>query len=174
MAVLMDPKIEARPLQMPGIMQIRPKDSTVAFHWVRRKGGNSPDSTRYLEMKAAGYTDATLDDCDPMVNAVNVTDKGTQITCGIDLILMKAPKRVHYAALKEHSLRAIKMTDFRSQEFKNATMKSEDYSGIGEARTRFSSEQEQESAIGSETAVVQGTPQWEAIAEAQKKSKGGR
>src|SRR5580698_7587878 len=83
MAALLDPKIEARPLQMPGIMQIRPKDSTVAFHWVRLKRGNSPDSTRYLEMKAAGYTDATLEDCDPLVNAVNVTDEGTKIFCGI-------------------------------------------------------------------------------------------
>ena len=39
---LVDSSFEARPLQLPGIGQIRPKNTEVAYYWVRLKRGDNP------------------------------------------------------------------------------------------------------------------------------------
>jgi hypothetical protein len=122
--VLLDSSIEARPLQLPGVGQVNIKNTEYAYYWARLKRGNTPDTTRYMQLKAAGYTNATTDDVDPMVNSVNASADGQEITCGIDLILMKALKKVHYGALKFHHERALQMTNPRSDVAKDRIMRS--------------------------------------------------
>jgi hypothetical protein len=174
---LLDASFVARPLSIPGIGQIGIKNTEYSYYWVRLKRGNNPDMTRYMQMKAAGYENATIDDVDPKVNSV-AADKN-EVTCGVDLILMKAKPEVHYGALKFHQMRAIEMTNPRSTESVTRMMRSLDFdsqASLQESRTYIpgaSEVSERESRATPETAVRQGTPQWKEIAEATQK-KGGK
>ena len=124
LAVLFDDTIEARPLNLPGIGQIKIKNTEVCYHWVRRPMGPNPDLTRYMQLKTAGFRNATMEDVDALVNSVNVDE--TEITCGQDLILMKASPAIYYGAIKAHAKRAMDMTNPRSQ-VAQAQMKSGNY-----------------------------------------------
>src|SRR5208282_676119 len=138
---LLDPKIEARPLQLPNVGQIGIKNTDYDYYWARLKRGAAPDHTRYLQLKAAGYTKATREDVDPLVNSVTVSDDGEEITCGIDLILMKAHPNVHRGAMKFHQERALNMTNPKGREAQEAMMRSGNYSQDASAlratNTRF-------------------------------------
>src|ERR1700678_4060566 len=97
LAILFDDSIEARPLNLPGVGQLQFKNTEVCYHWVRRPMGPNPDLTRYMQLKTAGFRNATLDDVDPLVNSVNAD--GTEVTCGQDLILMCASPAIYYGAI---------------------------------------------------------------------------
>jgi hypothetical protein len=175
--VLLDPKIEARPLSLPGIGQIKPKTSEYVFYWVRRKRGNSPDTTRYMQMRAAGYTNATLDDVDPQVSAVTTSEDGTEITCGVDLVLMKAKPEIHYGAMKLHWQKAIDMTNPRGRSQEDALMRSQalndnDRVALNGTRSNMPSESEQDTLMAranEDNSVRRGTPKWDKIAKDAKK-----
>lgn len=167
---LLDSSIEARPLQLPGIGQIRPKNTEYAYYWVRLKRGNNPDHTRYMQMKAAGYSNATLEDVDPMANSVNASSDGGEITCGVDLILMKAHPSVHYGALKFHQQRAINMTNPRSREANEVMMRSGNFSEQEKSALRATNTENVDDFEGrradanSENALEVGSPKWKEIA----------
>jgi hypothetical protein len=180
LVALTDPKIEARPLQLPQVGQICPKNREYDYYWVRLKRGSNPDHTRFNQLRAAGYTKATIDDVDPLVNSVTASADGQEITCGIDLILMKAHPQVHRGALKYHFQRAIGMTNPRGKEANDAIMKSGAYSSQDDAALRASNT----SAIttdaeldarradpGAENALQVGSPKWDKIANEAKQKK---
>jgi hypothetical protein len=173
---LVESSFEARPLQLPGIGQIRPKNTEVAYYWVRLKRGDNPDYTRYLQMKAAGYRNATLEDVDPLLNAVKPNADGTEITCGVDLILMCAHPSIHYGALKFHQEKAISMTNPRGRTAQDAMMRSgnfnqDDQNALRASNTRSADTQvESRADANSENALQVGSPKWKEIA----KDKGGK
>jgi hypothetical protein len=173
---LLDKSFEARPLTIPGVGQIGIKDTKYAYHWVRLKRGNNPDETRYMQMKAAGYSNATIQDVDPLVNSVRADCD--EVRCGVDLILMKASPSVHYGALKFHQLRALEMTNPRSDESTNRLMKSMDFESakaMSDTRTYIPSAAEvsdrQTRAPGN--SITEGSPAWNEIAKEASK-KGGK
>src|SRR5271154_263363 len=79
LAILFDDTIQARPLNLPGIGQVEIKNKEFCYHWVRRPMGPNPDLTRYMQLKTAGFRNATLEDVEPQVNSVNADS--TEITC---------------------------------------------------------------------------------------------
>jgi hypothetical protein len=168
--VLLDPKIEARPLTLPGIGLCKLKDSNFVAYLVRRKKGNNPDYTRYNEMRANGYSNVTPDECEQIAPSMNVADDNTEITIGVDLVLMKAPKAIHYGALKFHQQRAIDMTNPRKRDAQDALMRSMNYDEqnvLNSTRTRMTSEAEQDEAAGragEDNSVRRGSPKWNQIA----------
>lgn len=175
LAILFDDTIEARPLNLPGIGQLSFKNTEVVYHWVRRPMGPNPDLTRYMQLKTAGFRNATLEDVDPLVNSVNADH--TEITCGQDLILMCASPAVYYGAIKSHMLRAIRMTNPKSAESRQVQMKSANY-GDNRALEATRSEYMDEKSIGdfeqrsnSDNTIRQGTPEWDKIVEGAKKKR---
>src|ERR1700676_5563520 len=89
LAIFFDDTIEARPLNLPGVGQLQFKNTEVVYHWVRRPMGPNPDLTRYMQLKTAGFRNATLEDVRPLVNSVSADT--TENTCGQDFFLMCAP-----------------------------------------------------------------------------------
>lgn len=172
LAILFDDTIEARPLNLPGIGQISIKNTEMCYHWVRRPMGPNPDLTRYMQLKTAGFRNATLDDVDALVNSVSGDQ--TEVTCGQDLILMCAPPNVYYGAIKAHAQRAIAMTNPRSGVAREQ-MKSMNYgdqSALNATRTEFVDDKTMadfEGRANPDNSVRQGTPQWDAIVEGSKK-----
>ena len=176
LAILFDDTIQARPLNLPGVGQVEIKNKEFCYHWVRRPMGPNPDLTRYMQLKTAGFRNATLDDVNPLVASVNADS--TEITCGQDLILMKAPPAIYYGAIKSHQQRAINMTNPRSDTYREQ-MKTANYGDrktLDATRTTMVNGgelEEMESKANSGNSVRQGSPEWTAIAEAaEKKGKG--
>jgi len=173
LAILFDDTIEARPLNLPGVGQIKIKNTEFCYHWVRRPMGPNPDLTRYMQLKTAGFRNATLEDIDPMVNSVSADQ--TEVTCGQDLILMKAPPAIYYGAIKAHQQRAINMTNPRTPEGRERMMKSMNYGdqrALAETRTSMPVGDELdsiESRANAGNSVREGTPEWNAIIEGTKK-----
>jgi hypothetical protein len=172
LAILFDDTIEARPLNLPGIGQIKIKNTEMCYHWVRRPMGPNPDLTRYMQLKTAGFRNATLEDVDALVSSVNADE--TEITCGQDLILMKAPPELYYGAIKAHAKRAMDMTNPRSS-VAQAQMRSANYGDqatLNATRTELLDDTRMadfESRANAGNAVKQGDPQWDAILEGSKK-----
>jgi hypothetical protein len=168
---LLDPKIEARPLQLPNVGQIGIKNTEYDYYWARLRRGANPDVTRYLQLKAAGYTKATREDVDPLVNSVNVSDDGEEITCGIDLILMKAHPSVHRGAMKFHQERALNMTNPKGREAQEAMMRSGSYSQDDRALRASNTQSTDDSGradASAEGAVRMGTDKWDKTLKAKK------
>lgn len=173
LAILFDDTIEARPLNLPGVGQIKIKNTEMCYHWVRRPMGPNPDLTRYMQLKTAGFRNATLEDIDPLVNSVNAD--ATEVTCGQDLILMKAPPAIYYGAIKAHQQRAINMTSPRTPEGRERMMKSMSYgdqAALNATRTSVVAQgdlDEWAAKATPENSIRQGSPEWEAIVEGTKK-----
>jgi hypothetical protein len=178
LAILFDDTIQARPLNLPGVGQINIKNKEMCYHWVRRPMGPNPDLTRYMQLKTAGFQNATLEDVDPLVSSVNADS--TEITCGQDLILMKAPPAIYYGAIKAHQQRAINMTNPRTTEGRERMMKSMGYgdqAALNATRTNLMSPDEQDtfaSRATPENSTKQGTPKWDKIVQDAEKSKGAK
>jgi hypothetical protein len=176
LAILFDDTIQARPLNLPGVGQVNIKNTEFCYHWVRRPMGPNPDLTRYMQLKTAGFQNATLEDVDPLVSSVNADS--TEITCGQDLILMKAKPDVYYGAIKAHQQRAINMTNPRSVEGRRRLMSSLAYGDdkvMAATRTGLMDQEtigDFESRATPENTTRQGTPEWNRIVEgAEKKGK---
>jgi hypothetical protein len=177
LAILFDDTIQARPLNLPGVGQIEIKNKEFCYHWVRRPMGPNPDLTRYMQLKTAGFRNATLEDVDPLVSSISADQ--TEITCGQDLILMKAPPAIYYGAIKTHQQRAINMTNPRSEEGRRRMMGSMNYGDQAALNATRTSMPEgdalstMESKANPGNAVRQGTPEWDAIVKGAEK-KGGK
>jgi hypothetical protein len=169
LAILFDDTIQARPLNLPGVGQVEIKNKEFCYHWVRRPMGPNPDLTRYMQLKTAGFRNATLEDVNPLVSSVNADE--TEITCGQDLILMKAPPEIYYGAIKAHQQRAINMTNPRSEEGRRRMMGSMNYgdqAALSATRTTMpvgDALDTMESKANPGNSVRQGTPKWNAIVE---------
>lgn len=169
--VLLNPQFEARPLNLPGDGAFESKhgslkdgcDGTYVYYWARRGRGDRADTTRYMQLKAAGFTNATLEDITPLTATVNAD--GTEVTCGIDAVLMKVKPEIFYGARKFHEQRAINMTSPRTLEGRDMMMKSSDSAdrrAMQETNSHFLNDTELENNA---------TPEWKNIAAKEKRSK---
>lgn len=102
------PDVQARPLQMPDFVSLRPKNPNVAFRWVNRSVGAAGSTQRLDEMVYAGFVPALpIDAVMPDGKAVmpNLIKDG-KIIRG-DLILMKIDRASYDGALKYNWERSI-------------------------------------------------------------------
>jgi hypothetical protein len=181
LTVLMDSSIEARPLHMPTNSDVRLKDSSMVIYRVRRKNGTNGDQTRYMELRAAGYTPVTIDDLEnPQDLTAHISADKTEITEGVDLVWMKAKKEIHYGAMKFHNQRALQMTSPERIKAQDSVMRSvplspEDRAALYESRSYIPGNEEMEkleSRASQNNSIKKGSPQWNTIAEeAGKKGK---
>jgi hypothetical protein len=173
LAILFDDTIQARPLNLPGVGQVEIKNKEFCYRWVRRPMGPNPDLTRYMQLKTAGFRNATIEDVNPLVSSVNADS--TEITCGQDLILMKAPPEIYYGAIKAHQQRAMNMTNPRSEEGRRRMMGSMNYgdrAALDATRTFMPQGEEldtMESKANPGNSVRQGSPEWQAIVDSSEK-----
>jgi hypothetical protein len=163
--VLFDDSIEARPLNLPSSSKVKLKDSSYVIYRVRRKNGPNPDSTRFMELRAAGYEPVTLDDLEnPEDLTAHVNADETEITEGVDLVWMKAKKEIHYGAMKAHQLKSLAMTSPQRGTAQESIMRSVplspgDQQALGATRTRAVSEEDAGNSTRS------GVPNFKAIAQ---------
>lgn len=105
------PEIEARPLQMPDFVNIKPKNPLLALRWVNRAAG---EGQRLDQMTFAGFRPVRPDECViPDANKPGVMvaippsmQKNGQIIYG-DLLCMAIDKKIYDGALKYNWSRAI-------------------------------------------------------------------
>ena len=143
----------------------------MVIYRVRRKNGPNPDSTRYMELRAAGYTPVTIDDLEnPQDLTAHVSADKTEITEGIDLIWMKVKKEVHYGAMKFHMKRALDMTNPKRGTSQESIMRSVPFSG-GEREALQASGTR---VLGEEEARARrGDPNWgEIVPDSEAKKRG--
>jgi hypothetical protein len=107
LSILLDPNIVARPLSIPSVGAIKIKNQDFKYHWVRLKMGPNADTSRYMQLKALGFQNATPEDVD-VVNA-DIIEGKTEIRSG-DRILMKAPPDIYNGLKKQYMLDAINQT----------------------------------------------------------------
>jgi len=81
--IMFDKSIVARDIGAPALEEIRIKNLSFHYYWGNRLAGAG---ARYAQLKSMGYTNATLDDVEPM--AVEIEKGQSEIRYG-DLILMK-------------------------------------------------------------------------------------
>jgi hypothetical protein len=98
------PEVEARPLQMPDFVNLKPKNPAISFRWVNRSVGVQGSTQRLDEMIYAGFVYATALDVQGTVMP-NLLKDG-KIIRG-DLVLMKMPKVQYEGALKYNWKRAV-------------------------------------------------------------------
>jgi hypothetical protein len=102
------PDVQARPLQMPDFVNLRPRNPNVAFRWINRSVGAAGSTQRLDEMIYAGFVpatavDAVMPDGKPvMPNLI----KDGKIIRG-DLILCKIDRAQYEGALKYNWERSI-------------------------------------------------------------------
>jgi hypothetical protein len=148
LVVLMDNSIEARPLHLPSSSKVKLKDSSYVIYRVRRKQGPGGDQTRYMELKAAGYSNVTLDDIEnPEDLTAHVNADQTEITEGIDLVWMKAKKEIHYGSMKANLVSSLNHTNpprGNAQEFlmRSTPLSSDERGALASTHTRVMSESE--------------------------------
>lgn len=102
------PGIEARPLQLPDFVNVKPKNPGVSFRWVNRSVGVQGSTQRLDEMVYAGFvpvspTEAIMPNGQPLL--ANLIKNG-QIIRG-DLILMKIDRKQYEGALKYNWERSV-------------------------------------------------------------------
>lgn len=108
------PGIEARPLQLPDFVNVKPKNPGVSFRWVNRAVGVAGSTQRLDEMIFAGFvpvnpTEAVIPD--PKAPGGYSAIPGNMIKNGQiirgDLILMKIDRRAYEGALKYNWMRSV-------------------------------------------------------------------
>lgn len=109
-AVRMDPNdpyptVQARPLQMPDFVDIRPKNPQLALRWCNRVAGEGQrlDQVTYSGFVPVAPTDVTYPGGKPIPSSMI---KNEQVILG-DLILMKIDKASYDGALKYNWERAV-------------------------------------------------------------------
>lgn len=106
------PGIEARPLQLPDFVNVKPKNPTHAFRWVNRAVGVAASTQRLDEMIFAGFVPVKPEEAlipngkGGYVPVPPNLIKNGQIIRG-DLILMKIEKAAYDGALKYNWERSI-------------------------------------------------------------------
>ena len=98
--ILESASLIAKPLSVPEHLNVKPKDPNYIFRWVNRRG---QDGSWYERMRAAGFLNATLEDCVGLSSEIMVKD-GAIIS--YDCILMKMNRLVYLSAIKNNQLRA--------------------------------------------------------------------
>lgn len=108
------PGVEARPLQLPDFVNVRPKNPAVSFRWVNRAVGIAGSTQRLDEMVFAGFVPVKPEEAvlpNPKVPGGYVAIPGNLIKNGQiirgDLILMKIDRVAYDGALKYNWLRSI-------------------------------------------------------------------
>jgi hypothetical protein len=99
------PTIEARPLQLPDFVNLKPRDPMMSLRWVNRSAGNGQ---RLDEMTFAGFLPVKPEEV-TMPNGTAVLPsfvRNGQVIRG-DLICMKIPRRQYEGALKYNWKRAV-------------------------------------------------------------------
>src|SRR5215467_6092267 len=91
------PEIDARPLQMPDFVNLKPKNAEIRFRWVNRCVGVKESTQRLDEMTYAGFQYALPSDVQGAV-LPNLIRNG-HIVRG-DLVLMKISRAAYDGALK--------------------------------------------------------------------------
>jgi len=102
------PGVEARPLQLPDFVNVKPKNPGVSFRWVNRSVGVKESTQRLDEMVFAGFVpvrpdEALMPDGRPIMS--NLIKDG-KIIRG-DLILMKIDRKAYEGALKYNWERSV-------------------------------------------------------------------
>jgi hypothetical protein len=158
--ILLDPNIRARSLNLPMVGAIRILNQDYRYRWVHIRRGSNPDTTRYMQLKAYGFENATAWDFEKNPSGdveVKVADIGTNFTeiFSGDRILMKCPRAVYDGLMKQHMLDAIAQTTRarsgmyqdldparRMNAMDDGTMKSANFGpGAPTSRTDFSGNQ---------------------------------
>lgn len=153
--ILLDPNVRARSLTLPMIGTFVTKNHDYRYRWVHIRRGSNPDSTRYMQLKAYGFSNATAWDAEKNPTGdveVVVADMGnnfTEIFSG-DRILMKCPRDVYDGLMKQHMLDAIRQTNRarvgqyqdldpgrRMNSLDDSTMKSANFGPSPVSRTDF-------------------------------------
>jgi hypothetical protein len=98
------PEVEARPLQLPDFVNMKPKNPDIRFRWVNRSVGVQGSTQRLDEMIYAGFVYAVPADVQGTV-LPNLIKDG-KIIRG-DLVLMKMPRSQYDGALKYNWARSI-------------------------------------------------------------------
>lgn len=99
------PGVEARPLQMPDFINIKPKNPLLSFRFVNRIAG---EGQRLDQMTYAGFVPVKPEEC-VMANGSPLSPslvKDGKVIFG-DLICMKIPKTQYEGALKYNWSRAV-------------------------------------------------------------------
>ena len=100
------PGVEARPLQLPDFVNVKPKNPGISFRWVNRSVGIKESTQRLDEMIFAGFVPATPAECqipDQKGGYVPIPPnliKDGKIIRG-DLILMKIDKKAYEGGRKQ-------------------------------------------------------------------------
>lgn len=102
------PGIEARPLQLPDFVNVKPRNPQVSFRWVNRAVGVQGSTQRLDEMIYAGFVpvkpeEAVMPNGQPLL--ANLIKDG-KIIRG-DLILMKIDRKQYEGALKYNWERSV-------------------------------------------------------------------
>lgn len=150
--ILLDPSVQCKSLVLPMTDIVKTRNHDYRYHWTYLKRGSYPDTRRYMELKAKGFTNATA--YNPEQNPtgdveVLVADIGsnfTEIFDG-DRILMKAPRHIYNAYIKQHQMDSIRQTTrartgqyeagMRGNPFGDMTMKTADFGGVPTSYTDF-------------------------------------
>lgn len=106
-AILFNRSIVARPLMVPEVCSVKVKNLEYRYRWVNRDGQNG---RVYMQRKAQGFTNATLQDVELLGG--DVISKDGEIRAG-DLILMKMQADVYDAAMKYNMQKAYAMARTR-------------------------------------------------------------
>jgi hypothetical protein len=114
-AIFFNKGIVARPLMTPEVCSIHVKNLEYRYRWVNKSGRNG---AIYMQRRAQGFTNATLDDVD--VLGGDATATSAEINAG-DLILMKIQANVYDAAIKYNMEKAMLLSRARGMYLKNTS-----------------------------------------------------
>ena len=113
--ILLDPNVQAKSLILPMVGTFKTRNQDYRYRWVYLKRGSFPDSSRYQQLKAYGFSNATAyheienPSGDVEVLVADVGQHFTEIFSG-DRILMKCPRPIYDGLMKQHMLDALNMS----------------------------------------------------------------
>jgi hypothetical protein len=131
--IMFSKSIVARKLGAPAGEEIIIKNLTYHYFWGNRTGAGG---SRYAKLKSMGYTNATLDDCEP--KAVEVSKDQGEIRWG-DLILMKIDLgrwMAHEKGKMEHALALQRRTRSYYAQQPNPDVNSDEAPSMTEAQNQ--------------------------------------
>lgn len=158
--ILLDPNVQARSLTLPMVGTFKTRNQDYRYRWVYLKRGSNPDTSRYQQLKAYGFENATAYDetanpsGDVEVLVADINPSFTEIYSG-DRILMKCPRPIYDGLMKQHMLDALRMTQRarvgqyqevdpgrRMNTMEPSTMRSADFGVAPMSRTDFAGERQ--------------------------------
>lgn len=158
--ILLDPNVQARSLVLPMVGTFNTRNHDYRYRWVYLKRGSNPDSSRYQQLKAYGFSNATAYDekenpsGDVEVLVADIGQHFTEIFSG-DRILMKCPRAIYDGLMKQHMLDALRMTQRarigqyqevdpgrRMNTMEPSTMRSTDFGVAPMSRTDFAGDRQ--------------------------------